>query len=121
MPDFDHRADIKILHDIDIVTAEIPLAGHASPHWISLFHNLTSGTLPGSGEPVPGAEAHDRTDRTWVMVRIPAPAAGAAPDPAAVLHGLVQAIVDANVLEQRDSSAARVEAAIRDWWVREQR
>jgi hypothetical protein len=121
MPDFDHHADIKILRDIDLVTAEIPLAGHASPHWISLFHKLTSGTLPSSSGPVPGAEAHDRTDRTWVIVRIPAPTAGPAPDPAAVLEGLAQAIQDANVLEQRDSSAARVEAAIRDWWVHQQR
>jgi hypothetical protein len=121
MAHFDHRADIKILHDMDLVTAEIPLAGHASPHWISLFHKLTSSTLPSTSGPVPGAEAHDRTDRTWVIVRIPAPAAGPAPDPVAMLEGLVQAIQDANVLEQGDSSAASVEAAIRDWWVREQR
>lgn len=120
MPDFDHRADIKIVHDIGLVTAEIPLAGHASKHWISLFRKLAAKRWPGG--PVPGAEAHDRKDRTWVIVKTPAPAAGAAPDPATVLDTLSAAIHETNALEQQsDSSAARVEATIRDWWVSQQR
>ncbi len=37
MPDIDRAADIKVTAAQGTVTAEIPLAGHASEHWLELF------------------------------------------------------------------------------------
>jgi hypothetical protein len=36
MPDIDRTADVKVSADRGMVTAEIPLAGHASEHWREL-------------------------------------------------------------------------------------
>jgi hypothetical protein len=37
MPDIDRTVDIKVHGGIGMVVAEIPLAGHASEHWLFLF------------------------------------------------------------------------------------
>jgi hypothetical protein len=42
MPDIDRTADIKVNADREMVTAEIPLAGHASEHWRELFGKLAA-------------------------------------------------------------------------------
>jgi hypothetical protein len=119
MPGFDHNADIKIFPDAGLVTAEIPLADHASSHWISLFRKLAEKRWPGRAL---AAEARDRPDRTWVIVTIPIPTAGPAPDPAEVLDNVNAVIRETNALEQQsDSDTARTEATIRDWWGRQQR
>jgi hypothetical protein len=80
MPDFDRNADIEFHHDAGLVTAEIPLAGHASSHWLSLFHKLAAKHWPGRA---PTAEAQDRPDRTWVIVKTLT--TGPASDPAGML------------------------------------
>src|SRR5580700_4488570 len=63
MPDIDRTMDIKVNADRGMVTAEIPLAGHASEHWRELFGKLTPHGMQGSR-----AEAEEREDRTWVVV-----------------------------------------------------
>ena len=114
MPDFDHNADIKVHGDAGLVTAEIPLAGHASSHWLSLFQDLAAKRWPGRA---PAAEAADRPDRTWVIVRTPA--AGPASDPAELLDAVSALIREINASEeQSDSDTARAEATIRSWWER---
>ena len=35
MPDIDRTVDIKVTAAQGMVTAEIPLAGHASEHWLT--------------------------------------------------------------------------------------
>jgi hypothetical protein len=116
MPDFDHNADIKIHHDADLVTAEIPLADHASSHWIALFHKLAEQRWRSRA---PAAEAQDRPDCTWVIVTTPV--AGPASDPLALLDDVSAVIREANASEQQSNSvAALVEATIRDWWVRQE-
>ena len=42
MPDIDRTVDIKVAAGRGPVTAEIPLAGHASGHWRELFGELAS-------------------------------------------------------------------------------
>jgi hypothetical protein len=42
MPDIDRTADIKVIAGQGAVNAEIPLAGHASEHWLQIFHSLVS-------------------------------------------------------------------------------
>ena len=37
MPDIDRTADVKVTAAQGTVTAEIPLAGHASKHWLDLL------------------------------------------------------------------------------------
>jgi hypothetical protein len=49
MPDIDRTVDIKVIAAQGMVTAEIPLAGHASEHWLTLFHLLA---MKGGSEPV---------------------------------------------------------------------
>jgi hypothetical protein len=67
MPDIDRTADIKVIAAQGMVTAEIPLAGHASEHWLALFRKLTT-----RGGASPAAKAEDQEDRTWVIVILPA-------------------------------------------------
>jgi hypothetical protein len=99
MPDMDRTADVKVSAGREPVTAEIPLAGHASEHWLELFRLLAKSSGPGD------LEANDRDDRTWVIVTLPS--AG----PAGV-----------NGMEQKSqSAAAQTEAAVRGWWARQQR
>lgn len=40
MPAIDRTADIKVTAAQGMVTAEIPLAGHASGHWLEFFREL---------------------------------------------------------------------------------
>ena len=67
MPDIDRTADVKVSAGREPVTAEIPLAGHASEHWLELFRLFakTKNSAPGP------LEANDRDDRTWVIVSLP--------------------------------------------------
>jgi hypothetical protein len=65
MPDIDRTADVKVSAGREPVTAEIPLAGHASEHWLELFRLLAKSSGPGD------LEANDRDDRTWVIVTLP--------------------------------------------------
>jgi hypothetical protein len=115
MPDFDHSTDIKVHRDAGLLTAEIPLAGHASSHWQSLFRQLAAKRWPGRA---PTAEADDRPDRTWVIVKTSA--SGPASDPARLLDAVSALIREINASEQQsDTDAARGEAVIRDWWARQ--
>lgn len=117
MPDFDHDVDIKVHVDGGLVTAEFPLAGHASPHWLSLFHNLAAKHWHGQA---PGAEAEDRPDRTWVIVRTPAD--GPFSDPVSLLDDVSAVVREASASEQQSNSdTAHSGAAIRSWWARQQR
>jgi hypothetical protein len=55
--------DIKVNADRGMMTAEIPLAGHASEHCRELFDKLAAHGMQGSR-----AKAEEREDRTWVIV-----------------------------------------------------
>ena len=113
MPDIDRTADIKVTSDHGTVTAEIPLAGHASEHWLVLFRELVSKR----GNAL-HAEAEDREDRTWVVVWLP----GTLPDlhPESALDAARALIGEAaGKDEQFQSGAAQNEAAIRGWWARQ--
>ena len=66
MPDIDRTADIKVIAGQGAVNAEIPLAGHASEHWLQIFHSLASKRAQELR-----AEGEDREDRTWVIVMLP--------------------------------------------------
>jgi hypothetical protein len=113
MPDIDRNADIKVYCGTGLVSAEIPLAGHASQHWLALFHELASKSRE---EARPNAE--DRQDRTWVIVRVPG--ARKDPHPEVALEAVSALIIKVNDMEQQ-SGTAQTEAAIRDWWARQQR
>ena len=54
MPDIDRTVDIKVTAAQGMVTAEIPLAGHASEQWLTLFHLLA---VNGGSEPRPEARS----------------------------------------------------------------
>ena len=115
MPDIDYAADIKATAAQGTVTAEIPLAGHASEHWLALFGKLAP--KPGQERAL---EARDWEDRTWVIVKLPA----ASPDlhPESTLDAVSALISQVNGIEQQSQSgAAQTEAAIRGWWARQQR
>lgn len=116
MPDIDRTADVKVSAGREPVTAEIPLAGHASEHWLELFNLLAK---PGPGH----LEANDRDDRTWVIVTLPAGAGPVRnPDPESALDAASALIAKANGMEQKSqSAAAQTEAAVRGWWARQQR
>jgi hypothetical protein len=115
MPDIDRTADIKVTVAQGMVTAAIPLAGHASEDWLTAFRALA--THKG---PKPRPEAEEREDRAWVIVRLPV--AGPGPDPESALDAVSALISEANGIEQQSQSdAAQTGAAIRDWWARQQR
>ena len=115
MPDIDRTVEIKVTAAQGMVTAEIPLAGHASEHWLTLFHLLA---MKGGSEPRP--EAEERGDRAWVIVRLPADSTGLHPE--SVLDAVSALIGEVNGMDQQSQSdAAQTEAAIRDWWARQQR
>jgi hypothetical protein len=115
MPDIDRTADIKVAAAQGEVTAEIPLAGRASEHWLELFHMLASKLRQDRG-----VKAEDREDRTWVIVSLPAASEDQPPESA--LDAISALIGEANGMEQQSQSgAAQTEAAIRGWWARQQR
>lgn len=114
MPDIDRTVDIKVAAGRGPVTAEIPLAGHASGHWRELFGELASKRMRELN-----VEAEEREDRTWVIVWLPA-----RPDfhPEPMLDAVSALISEVNGLEQQSQSGAtQIEAAIRSWWARQQR
>ena len=114
MPDIDRTADIRVTAAEATVTAEIPLAGHASEHWLELFRLMVSK----SGQ----VEAHDRDDRTWIIVRLPEAGPVRNPDPESALDAANALIAQVNGMEQKSqSAAAQTEAAVRSWWARQQR
>jgi hypothetical protein len=95
------------------VNAEIPLAGHASEHWLRIFHSLVSKRMQELR-----AEAEDREDRTWVIVMLP----GALPDhhPEPALDAARAVIGEATGMDdQFQSGAAQTGAVVRDWWARQ--
>jgi hypothetical protein len=97
------------------VTAEIPLAGHASGHWRELFRKLATKRRQEFH-----AEAEEREDRTWVIVWLPSARPDFHPEP--MLDAVSALISEVNGLEQQSQSgAARIEPAIRRWWARQQR
>jgi len=117
MPDVDRSADIKVTAAQGRVTAEIPLAGHASEHWLALFRELASQRFPGTA---PSADAAEREGRTWVIIRLLAD--HPARDTESMLDTVSTLISEANGMEQQaQSGAAQTEAAIRGWWARQQR
>jgi hypothetical protein len=101
MPDIDRTADVKVSAGREPVTAEIPLAGHASEQWL---------------------EANDRDDRTWVIVTLPSAGPVRNPDPESALDAASALIAEVNGMEQKSqSAAAQTEAAVRGWWARQRR
>jgi len=97
------------------VTAEIPLAVHASGHWRELFRKLATKRRQEFH-----AEAEEREDRTWVIVWLPSARPDFHPEP--MLDAVSALISEVNGLEQQSQSgAARIEPAIRRWWARQQR
>ena len=119
MPDIDRTADIKVATARGMVAAEIPLAGHASKDWLEFFRELASQRWPAPS-PRPVAEAAEREDRTWVIVRLPAASTDLRPE--SMLDAVGALISEANGMEQQSQSdAAQTEAAIRGWWARQQR
>ena len=113
MPDVDRTADIKVTPAQGTVTAEIPLAGHASEHWLELFRMLAAKSRQERA-----LEAEDREDRTWVVVRLP----GVYPDhhPESALDAARALIGEATGMEEQfQSGAAQTEAAVRGWWARQ--
>jgi hypothetical protein len=116
MPDIDRTADIKVTAGPEPVTAEIPLAGHASEHWLELFRMMARSSGPGQ------PEANDRDDRTWVIVTLPPAGQVRTPDPESALDAASALIAEVNGMEQKSqSAAAQTEAAVRGWWARQQR
>jgi hypothetical protein len=121
MPDIDSTVDIKITSGQGMVTVAIPLAGQASEDWLKGFHVLAA-PLGRGAQP----EAEQREDRTWVIVKLPT---RTPVDPESALDAVssaldaVSAVISkANSADQEDqAAAARTEAAIRDWWARQQR
>ena len=115
MPDMDRTVDIKVNADRGMVTAEIPLAGHASEHWRELFGKLAAHGMQGSR-----AEAEEREDRTW------GPSSGCLPPaptchPEPTLEAASALISQVDGVEQEwQSGAAQIEAAVRSWWARQQ-
>jgi hypothetical protein len=116
MPDIDRTADVKVSACREPVTAEIPLAGHASEHWLELFRLLAKNPGPGR------LEANDRDDRTWVIVTLPSGGPARNPGPESALDAASALIAKVNGMEQESqSAAAQTEAAVRGWWARQQR
>jgi len=115
MPDIDRTADIKVTTASEgTVTAEIPLAGHASEHWLELFRVLTSKRRLERS-----VKAEERGDRAWVIVSLPAACEDQHPESA--LDAVRALISEANGMEQQSQAgAAQTEAAIRGWWARQQ-
>ena len=114
MPDIDSTVDIKITSGQRMVTVAIPLAGHASEDWLKLFRVLAA---PLTQEAQP--EAEQREDRTWVIVKLPT---RTDVHPESALDAVSAVISKANSADQQSqAAAARTEAAIRDWWARQQR
>jgi hypothetical protein len=116
MPDIDSTADVKVSAGREPVTAEIPLAGHASEHWLELFRLMAKKSAPGR------LEVNDRDDRTWVIVTLPFAGLARNPDPESALDAASALIAEVNGMEQKSqSAAAQTEAAVRGWWARQQR
>src|ERR1039457_6503910 len=114
MPDIDRTVAMKVTAGRGPVTAEIPLAGHASGHWRELFGELAAKRMR---ELNVGAE--EREDRTWGIVWLPS-----RPDfhPEPMLDAVSALISEVKGLEQQSKSGAtKIEAAIRSWWARQQR
>ena len=115
MPDIDRTADVKVSAGREPITAEIPLAGHASEHWLELFRLFAKKLQPSH------LEANDRDDRTWVIVTLPSAGPARNPDPES-LDAASALIAEVNGMEQKSqSAAAQTEAAVRGWWARQQR
>jgi hypothetical protein len=113
MPDIDRTVDIEVTAAPQGVTAAIPLAGHASEYWLTLFRGLAGHRMQ---TPV---EAEQREDRTWVLVKLPM--ASTELDAGAELDAASALISEVNGLEQQfQSGAAQTEAAIRGWWAQQQ-
>ena len=113
MPDIDRTADVKVTVAQEKVTAEIPLAGHASKHWLEFFSGLVSQDRHQLN-----AQAEDREDRAWVIVWLPSAGPDFNPEP--MLDAARALISQANGMEQQfQSGAAQIEGAVRGWWARQ--
>jgi hypothetical protein len=114
MPDIDSAVDIKITSGQGMVTVAIPLAGRASEDWLKLFRGLAA---PLTREAQP--EAEQREDRTWVIVKL---STHTDVRPESALDAVSAVISKVNSADQEfQAAAARIEAAIRDWWARQRR
>jgi hypothetical protein len=112
MPYIDWTADITITIAQGTVTAEIPLAGHASKDWMTRFRTLASKRQELR------AEAADREDRTWVIVRMPATSTD--PDTKSTMDAVNALISQANRMERYGATTREVGAqpafVMRGWW-----
>lgn len=98
MPDIDRTVDIKVTADGGMVTAAIPLAGHASEFWLTVFRARAS-----HGGPEPSPEAEQREDRAWVIVKLPV--LGRDLHPEMALDAVSALISEVNGMEQELQSA----------------
>jgi hypothetical protein len=109
MPYIDWTADIKITIAQGTVTAEIPLGGHASEDWMTRFRTLASERQELR------AEAADREDRTWVIVRLLATSTD--PDTKSTMDAVKALISQANLREAITREVgAQPALVIRGWW-----
>ncbi len=122
MTDIDRAADIEVSRGFAQVEIRIPLTGHVSQEWLS-HYNLTlahkwaaheGNAFPRRGEGV--MEAQDLTDRSWIVVRLPAGLDRAAVQ--SVLNAAREMIAEADAAEQAPQ-AAETEATVREWWARQ--
>jgi hypothetical protein len=89
--------------------------------WRFLLHAGVHEAVLLPAQKQPGAacpKAEDRKDRTWVIVRVPG--ARKDPHPEVALDAVSALIIKVNDMEQQ-SGTVQTEAAIRDWWARQQR
>ena len=121
MTDIDQTADIEVSRGFAQVTVRIPLTGHVSQEWVSVFgslahkwlvHSGNENAFLGHGEGV--IEAQDLPDdRSWVIIRLPA----------AVDRAVLRSVLDAarDMIAEVDAAeqvpqAAETEATVREWW-----
>jgi hypothetical protein len=123
MTDIDPGADIDVNRGFAQVTVRIPLTGHVSQEWLSIYESLAhkwmahsgnENAFPRAGEGV--IEAQDLPDRSWITVRLPAALDRAIVQ--SVLNAARESIAKADAAEQAPQ-AAETEAAVREWWARQ--
>jgi hypothetical protein len=117
MPDIDRTVDIRVDAAKGTVTAQIPLAGHASEYWLEVFRHRAPARTAELRIQAEDPEAEQREDRTWVVVRL----SSAHPDyPERILDAARALISEVNGIEQQfQSGAAQIEATVRGWWARQ--
>ena len=121
MTDIDRTVDIDVSRGFAQVMVRIPLTGHVSQEWTSLFPGLAHKWLAHSGNDKvfhrhgEGAIEVEGTpeDRSWIVIRLPAALDRAAVQ--SVLNAVRRMIAEADAAEQVPQ-AVETEAVVREWW-----